>query len=128
DPAAVSSASTGTGSGSVTVSVPPGTGVENLFFGVRIGSSFTGITDASACLYSFPNGTNITIPMDGLRYSIQVNTNLDGCAWNAYTDQPAWLTLDDPNPEGSGTLVYTVSQNNTGVDRIAHIAIGGQQL
>jgi photosystem II stability/assembly factor-like uncharacterized protein len=128
DPAAVTSASTGSGSGSVTVSVPPSAGVESPFIGVRIGNSYTGISDASACLYSFPNGTSITIPMDAQRYSIQINTNLDACPWNGYTDQPGWLTLDNPNPEGSGSLIYTVTQNSSGVNRIANIAVGGQQL
>ncbi len=128
DPAVVTSASTGTGSGTVTVSVPPSAGVDSLFLGVRIGKTYTGISDAAACLFSFPNGTSIAIPADALRYSIQVNTNFDGCGWNAYTDQPSWLTLNNPSPEGSGALIYTVTLNSTGVNRVGHIAAGSQQL
>ncbi len=128
DPAAITSSSTGIGNGAATVSIPSSTSVESLFLAVRIGNSYTEISDASACLYSFPNGTTITIPLAALRYSIQVNTNLEACPWNAYTDQPSWLALGDPNPEGSGSLIYTVTQNTTGVDRIAHIVAGGQQL
>ncbi|MGA7411938.1 MAG: BACON domain-containing carbohydrate-binding protein, partial [Bryobacteraceae bacterium] len=128
DPATLTSASTGIGSGTVSVLVPQSAGVESVSYGVRIGGSYTGISDASACVYSFPNGTNIAIPMDALRYSIQVNTNLDGCAWNSYSDQPSWLTLDSASLGGTGALNYNVALNNTGVDRTAHISIGGQEL
>jgi hypothetical protein len=130
DPATVTSGATGTGNGAVTISIPPNTGVANLVYTVLIGGSTSTITvgTSTPCVYSFPNGTSITIPADALPYSIQVNANQSGCPWNASTDQPGWLSLNNANSNGSGTLNYSVTQNNTGADRTAHITIGGQQL
>jgi hypothetical protein len=60
--------------------------------------------------------------------TVQINASQNGCPWNASTDQPAWLTISNPNSNGAGTLDYSVTLNNTGVDRVAHITIGGQQV
>jgi len=128
DAATVTSGASGTGNGSVTVSVPPNGGVASLSYNVLIGGYLTGINEQSGCVYSFPNGTNILVPADALQYSLAINANLDGCAWNAYSDQPSWLTLNNPYSQGSGQLSYTVALNNTGMNRIAHITIGSQQI
>jgi hypothetical protein len=128
DPALVTSSSAGTGNGTVAVSVPPNGGVENLSYNVQIGGSSSSISQQSACFYSFPNGTAVFIPADSLSYSIQTNTNLNGCQWNAYSDSPSWLTLNNAFSSGTGMFSYTVTPNDTGFDRTANIFIGSQQL
>ena len=126
----MTSAPTGTGSGTVTVSVPPNAGVEILTYTVLIGGSTSTITVAIRTRASIRSRTEQASRYrpDALRYSIQINANQNGCPWNASTDQPGWLTLSNPNSNGTGTLDYSVTLNNTGVDRVAHITIGGQQL
>ena len=64
DPAVVTSATTGTGNGTVAVSIPPNGGVENLSYNAQIGGSSSSVSQLSACVYSFPNGTPIFIPTD----------------------------------------------------------------
>ncbi len=128
DPAMVTSAAVGTGNGTVAVSIPPNGGVENLSYDVQIGGSFSSVSQWSACVYSFPNGTQIFIPADALSYSIQINTNLNGCQWSAYTDSPGWLTLNNSLSNGTGTLNYSVTLNDAGFDRTANIFVGSQQL
>ncbi len=130
DPAAVTSPSTGTGNGNVMVSIPPNASPDVLSYNLLIGNSPSLITEAAAssCVYSFPNGTSVTVPADALSYSIQINANQSGCLWGASSDQPGWVTLTNPNSNGSGLLNYSVALNNTGVDRKAHITIGGQSI
>ena len=130
DPATVTSALTGTGSGAVTVSVPPNAGLEILTYTVLIGGSTSTITVGASnpCVYSFPNGTSIAIPAQASGYNIQVNANQNACPWNATTDQSGWLTLNNPTSNGSGMLNYSVTLNDTGTNRVAHITIGGHQL
>ncbi len=130
DPATVTSALTGTGDGTVTVLIPPDGGVNSLSYDVLIGGSTSTISEGGStpCVYSFPNGTSIAIPADALAYSIQVNASQSGCSWNASSDQPGWVTLNNPDSNGSGLLNYSVALNSSGVDRAAHITIGGQQV
>ncbi len=130
DPATVTSALTGTGDGTVTVLIPPDGGVTSLSYDVLIGGSTSIISESGSapCVYSFPNGTSIVIPADALGYSIQVNASPSGCSWSASSDQPGWVMLNNPNSSGSGLLNYSVALNSSGVDRTAHITIGGQQV
>jgi hypothetical protein len=128
DPTMVTSSTTGTGNGTVAVAVPSNGGVDSLSYNVQIGGSSSSISQSNACVYSFPNGTPIFIPADALSHSIQINANFTGCQWGAYTDSPGWLTLSNAFSNGTGTLDYSVSLNNTGFDRTANIFVGGQQL
>ncbi|MGA3029094.1 MAG: BACON domain-containing carbohydrate-binding protein, partial [Bryobacteraceae bacterium] len=127
DPAAVTSAATGTGSGTVTISIPPNYGADTNAYCVQIGGESFCLFEQSACTYAFPNGTTIGIPADAGQYPIQINSNLSGCGWSAWSDQ-SWLTLNNDSPNGSGAVNYTITLNNTGVDRTAHISIAGQQV
>ncbi|MGA3026920.1 MAG: BACON domain-containing carbohydrate-binding protein [Bryobacteraceae bacterium] len=127
DPARVTSPTTGTGNGTVTILIPPNASVNNNCYTVLIGGQPICISEQSACTYAFPNGAAIAIPADGGQYPVQINCNMNGCGWNAGSDQ-SWLTLNNANSSGSGTLNYTVAANNTGVDRAAHITVGGQQI
>ncbi len=131
DPAAVTSGSTGTGNGSVTVSIPPNTGVDDLFYKFQFGGTNAGVLQLSGCTFSFPNGATIAIPGDAGQYSAQIEANLSGCAWDASSyDQTGWLALNNASSNGSGMLNYSVIANDTGVDRTAHVyfRLGNQPL
>jgi Pro-kumamolisin, activation domain/S-layer homology domain len=82
----------------------------------------------SGCSFSFPAGSAIFVPADALPYALSVNATQNTCGWSASTDQPGWLTLNNPTLSGSGQLNYTVALNDTGADRVAHITVGGQQF
>jgi hypothetical protein len=125
DPAIVTSPSTGTGNGTVMVSVPPNAGVNNIAYGVQIGSSSSSISQASACVYSFPDGASMTVQPSAGVYGTPVVANLAGCQWTPVYGQP-WITDNNP-PSNAGTLHFGVTANDTGADRIAHVAVGNQQ-
>jgi hypothetical protein len=128
DPAALTSPSTGTGNGAVTVSVPPNPSSANsLSYGIQIGGSSSSVyVDAATCAYSILTNSNLVfLSADAQQYFNLINAN---CSWTASTDQPGWLTLNNASSNGSGTLTYTVTQNNSGVDRVAHITVGTLQF
>jgi hypothetical protein len=126
DPATVTSATTGTGNGTVTISIPPNSGVDSNSYCVAIGGQSFCIQEASACTYSFPNGTSVTIPADGGYYSTQIQPNLNGCSLSDSTDGN--FIIPDVPVTGSGTLSYFVLPNDTGCERTEHITVGNQQL
>ncbi len=128
DPAAVTSPSTGTGNGTVTVSVPPNpSNANSLSYGVQVGGASSSVyVDAATCAYSILTNSNLVfLSGDAQQYSNPISAN---CSWTAVTDQPGWLTLTNASSNGSGTLQYTVTLNNTGVDRVAHITAGTLQF
>jgi hypothetical protein len=77
-----------------------------------------------ACTYSIAPA-NQTIAVGGGGGSVAVTTGAD-CAWTA-TSSAAWLTVaSGASGTGTGSVVFTVSANATGVARSATIAVNGQ--
>lgn len=128
DPAWITSPATGTGNGTVTLSVPANASVNDLSFRASIGTAAATITEWNACVFTFPDGTDVTVAAPGASRSIQIAADLNGCAWNASSDQTWLQTYVGSSPYGSGTLDYSVSANTTGVNRTAHVTVGHQQI
>ncbi len=87
-----------------------------------------GVVPATNCTYTssvFPTA----VDGDGGTVTLTVTTSLPGCAWSVTELTP--YSVDSPEGAfgiGSGSAQLTIPANPTGVDAIATIEIGNQQL
>ncbi|MBL0035386.1 MAG: BACON domain-containing protein [Flavobacteriales bacterium] len=77
---------------------------------ITIGGQSFQITQAGVCSYSLSPTNNLSIPMGGGSYSVNVNTQA-GCAWTA-SESLSWVSITSGSSGiDDGTKNYTVSSN-----------------
>ncbi|MFC1591753.1 SBBP repeat-containing protein [Thermodesulfobacteriota bacterium] len=89
------------------------------------GHTYT-VQQASGCSATL-NGTSSSHSGASGSYSVAFTTSGTGCAWTASSSSPSWLTVTIPSGIGSGSIGYTVTQNN-GASRSATITLSGGDL
>jgi hypothetical protein len=113
----------GTGNGTVTLSVAPNDGVVWYSPTVQVGPQTVTLQEANACSYSL---SPQTLSGDAASGIMSVTANLAGCSWSPQSDA-AWLSVSGSGV-GSGTFPYSVTENDTGAVRSAHVTLDHRQF
>ncbi len=82
---------------------------------------------AVGCTYSL-SATSITIPATGDSRSFNVTTsNASYCPWIAVASHD-WIRILQGSGNGSGTITFSVAENNTGTTRTGTITVNGETI
>ena len=121
-----SSSGTGSSAASYTFDANPGNSSRNGTISVQ-GQTFTVYQAAASCTYAFVVGTNV---VTNINVAAGVSTNVVGiatrvdCPWSAISNTN-WLHTTSSGP-GTGTVRYTVDDNNDCSARSGIISVGDQ--
>ena len=123
----INSGSSGAGNGTVNYTVAANSGPQRVGTITVNGQSFT-ITQApnlSTCGFSL-NKSSDTFPQEAGSRPLNLTAGA-GCAWNAVSSDPSWLTASPTDGVGDATINYSVTANG-GQQRVGSISIkmGGQ--
>lgn len=119
----ITSGSSGTGSGTVSYNVTSNGGSSRSGT-ITIGGQSFQVTQAGVCSYGLSPTNNLSIPIGGGSYSVNVNTQA-GCAWTA-SESLSWVSITSGSSGiDDGTVNYTVS-TNPGTARAGTLIIAGQ--
>jgi hypothetical protein len=122
----ITGGASGSGGAAITFSATANTGAARTAL-VSAGGRTVTVNQqaASPCTYAItPRSRNITAATTTGTISL---TTAAGCAWTAAASVP-WVSLKDASGNGSGTITYTVSANDSTILRTAEISAGGQTL
>jgi hypothetical protein len=120
---AMVSGGSGTGGGTVTLSVAPNDGVAWYSPTVQVGPQTVTLQEANICSYSL---SPLTLSGAAGSGTMNVTANLAGCSWSPQSDE-SWLSVSGSGT-GSGTFPYSVTENDTGAARTAHVTLDHRQF
>lgn len=97
-------------------------GLVNNDFGI---ARYQGDTPTPVCLYGVTPARQI-VPVGGGAGTFEVNAP-NGCAWNAVSNAPSWLTITSPvSGTGNGQISYTAAAHSGLSVRTGTITVAGQ--
>lgn len=115
------SGGSGSGNGAVTLALPANEGVQWLTPTAQIGSQTVALQQANACDYTLSPQSLDAAAGSG---SMTVTAKLPGCSWSPQSDSP-WLSVSGSG-KGSGTFLYSITENDTGASRTANVTLDHQ--
>jgi Beta-propeller repeat/Viral BACON domain len=85
------------------------------------------LSDANipVCTFTLSPVSPVTFQIGGGSGSINLQASFNNCSWSASSNID-WITNVSPFGTGSGTVLFTVAQNNTGATRTGTISVAGQ--
>jgi len=89
-----------------------------------LGESHTVVQAAGECMATSVDPETASFSIAGGDGLFGVTLNDESCEWTAVSDAE-WLVVLDPSGTGSGSIGYTVAENDSGSQRVGTIAVAG---
>lgn len=123
----VASGAAGAGDGVVTFAVAPNPGTVPRSGTLTIaGQTFTVNEDGAPCLYTLAPQSQ-TFGATGGTGIVTVTTSDPSCRWDAFSNNPDWLSVTSgSNGTGNGSVSFVVAPNASGTGRTGTLTIAAQ--